>query len=84
MRAAARGSTRSSSRCRAGQPWTRASASIWARSELHQARALAVTATQQLAKRQRTWLRAESDLHALDPASDAQFANLVATLRREC
>jgi tRNA dimethylallyltransferase len=45
--------------------------------DLEQARSLAVTATCQLAKRQMTWLRAQTCYECLDPADDSGFARLL-------
>jgi tRNA dimethylallyltransferase len=45
--------------------------------DLDAARGLAVTATCQLAKRQMTWLRAQSGYECLDPADDSRFARIL-------
>jgi tRNA dimethylallyltransferase len=45
--------------------------------DLDQARRLAVTATCQLAKRQMTWLRAQSGYECLDPSDDSGFARML-------
>jgi tRNA dimethylallyltransferase len=44
---------------------------------LEEARRLAVTATCQLAKRQMTWLRAQTGYECLDPADDSGFARIL-------
>jgi tRNA dimethylallyltransferase len=44
---------------------------------LEEARRLAVTATCQLAKRQMTWLRAQSGYECLDPADDSGLARIL-------
>ena len=48
--------------------------------DLEQARRLAVAATCQLAKRQLTWLRAETGYECLDPADDSGFARILAAI----
>jgi tRNA dimethylallyltransferase len=48
--------------------------------DLERARSLAVVATCQLAKRQMTWLRAESGYECLDPAADSGIARILATV----
>jgi len=48
--------------------------------ELASARALAITATQQLAKRQRTWIRADPAWRVLEPAIDSTESEVVAAL----
>jgi tRNA dimethylallyltransferase len=54
---------------------------LWAHYEGHfdleEARRQAVTATCQLAKRQMTWLRAQSGYECLDPADDSGFARIL-------
>jgi tRNA dimethylallyltransferase len=54
---------------------------LWAycagRIGLEEASSLAVTATCQLAKRQMTWLRAESGYECLDPTDDSGFARIL-------
>ena len=45
--------------------------------DLEEARRQAVTATCQLAKRQMTWLRAQSGYECLDPADDSGFARIL-------
>jgi tRNA dimethylallyltransferase len=58
---------------------------LWAhcagRIGLAEAAALAVAATRQLAKRQLTWLRAESTYEALDPADESGLARILAAIR---
>ena len=49
--------------------------------DLDQARRLAVTATCQLAKRQMTWLRAQTGYECLDPADDSGFARILEAIK---
>jgi tRNA dimethylallyltransferase len=57
---------------------------LWAycagRIELEEASSLAVAATCQLAKRQLTWLRAETGYECLDPADDSGVARMLAAV----
>lgn len=48
-----------------------------------QARAAALAATRQLAKRQMTWLRAEPQLQIVDPLESNSFATIWSTIGRE-
>ena len=57
---------------------------LWAfcagRIDLEEASSLAVTATCQLAKRQMTWLRADTGYECLDPTDDSGFARILAAI----
>jgi tRNA dimethylallyltransferase len=57
---------------------------LWAfcagRIDLEEASSLAVTATYQLAKRQLTWLRADTGYECLDPTGDSGFARILAAI----